>query len=108
VQELFRQSMAYQVSARWEAAPAAVAAVICFASLVGLPCSLVPKDQREVCPLSRGMAGCPLHPYPLYYRAAFACSLLLYPPSYQLALRVAFHEGRTTGLPCSTQATGMG
>src|SRR5262245_45405662 len=101
----FCQSMAYQVSALWEAAPAVVAAVICFASLVGLPCSLVPKDQREVCPLLGEMAVSPFHPYPLYYRAALASSLLLYPLSYRLALRVAFHEGRTTGLPCSTQAT---
>jgi len=42
-----------------------------------------------------------LNPYPPRYRAAFACSLLRYPPLYGLALRSAFHEGRTTGLPCS-------
>jgi len=32
-----------------------VAHVICFASLIGLPCSLVRGDLVEVCPLSRGV-----------------------------------------------------
>src|SRR6266849_7729083 len=38
----------------WEAAPVC-STVICFASLVGLPCSLVRGDLMEVCPLSRGV-----------------------------------------------------
>jgi hypothetical protein len=36
-----------------EAAPTEFSVVICFSSLAGLPDSLVRKDQREVCPLSR-------------------------------------------------------
>jgi hypothetical protein len=43
------------------------------------------------------------NPYPPHYRAAFACSLLLYPLPPRLALRSAFPTGRpvgeTTGLP---------
>ena len=42
-----------------------------------------------------------LNPYPPHYKAAFACSILLYPPSYRLTLRLAFPSGRTTGLPRS-------
>src|SRR5262249_51607085 len=38
-------------------------------------------------------------PYPLHYRTAFAFSLLLYPPSHRLLLRVAFPSGEATGLP---------
>jgi nucleoside-diphosphate-sugar epimerase len=37
------------------AAPTGFSVVICFSLLVGLPDSLVRKDQREVCPLSRGV-----------------------------------------------------
>src|SRR5437764_8795639 len=38
----------------WEAAPVC-STIICFASLIGLPCSLVRRDLVEVCPLSRGV-----------------------------------------------------
>src|SRR5262245_37352348 len=38
-----------------EAAPTEFSVVICFSSLAGLPDSLVRKDQREVCPLLRGV-----------------------------------------------------
>jgi hypothetical protein len=38
-----------------EATPTEISVVICFSSLAGLPDSLVRKDQREVCPLSRGV-----------------------------------------------------
>jgi hypothetical protein len=34
------------------------------------------------------------NPYPLHYRAAFACSLLLYPPPHRLLLRAAFRGRR--------------
>jgi hypothetical protein len=44
-------------------------------------------------------------PYPLHYRTAFACSLLLYPPPRQLLLRAAFPCGETTGLPRSAAVT---
>ena len=40
-----------------------------------------------------------LNPYPPHYRAAFACSLLLYPQPHRLTLRLAFPCGRATGLP---------
>jgi hypothetical protein len=49
------QSMARQFTSLWEAAPANVFAVICFASLLCLPSFLVTKDQTEVGSLSRGM-----------------------------------------------------
>jgi len=61
-----RQSIWCHSSVSWEAAPAQVAAVsssvtasisaiICFASLIGLPFSFVPRDQMEVCVLSHGV-----------------------------------------------------
>lgn len=94
--------MACQFSVSWETAPAGVAtAVICRVSLVGFSNSLRPKDQREVCPLSRGVMLLVLNSYSPHYRTTFAFSLLLYPPSHGLALRSAFRGGRTTGLPCS-------
>ena len=47
--------------------------------------------------------------YPLHYRTAFACSLLLYPPPLRLASRLAFPAGcpvgETTGLPRSAAVT---
>jgi hypothetical protein len=47
--------MVRQFTSLWEAAPANVFAVICFASCICLPSFLVMKDQTEVCSLSRGM-----------------------------------------------------
>jgi len=46
---------------------------------------------------ARGSSGfndvaCRLNPYPAHYRPAFACSLLPYPPSLRLLLRVAFQH----------------
>jgi len=41
------------------------------------------RDQTEVCPLSRG-AMCS-HPYPPYYRVAFASSVIPYPLPHRLA-----------------------
>ena len=40
-----------------------------------------------------------LDPYPPHDKAAFACSILLYPPAHQLPFRCASPSGRTTGLP---------
>ena len=34
-----------------------------------------------------------LNSYPLHYKAAFACSVILYRHSYQLALQFAFPDG---------------
>ena len=75
------------------AAPTELSVVIRFSPLVGLPDSLVRKDQKEVCPLSRGVMSPRLNSYPLYYGAAFAFSLLLYPHRYRLALRRVFPLG---------------
>ena len=99
-----RQSMAHQSTSRWATAPAGVPAVICIVSLIGLPSSLVKKDQMEVCPLSRGVILfiCELNPYPSHYKTAFAFSIILCPPPHRLPLRVAFPCGRSTGLPRST------
>ena len=52
----------------------------------------------EVSTLSRGvMLLRRLNPYPPHYKMAFACSILLYPHTHRLALRLAFLEGRSTG-----------
>jgi hypothetical protein len=49
-----------------------------------------------------------LNPYPPQDKAAFACSILLYPQPYRLALRLTFPEGRTTGLPRSVSVSARG
>ena len=64
----------------------------------------------EVSALSREVMSPKLNLYPLDYRTAFAFSILPYPQSRGLALRLAFpwldlltkgesDRGRTTGLP---------
>ena len=68
----------------------------------------VRQHLREVSPVSRGVILPGLNPYPPHDRAAFACSLLLYPQPHRLALRLAFPGGRTTGLPRSTKVTERG
>src|SRR6266446_7347670 len=74
----------------WEAAPVC-STIICFASLIGLPCSLVRGDLVEVCPLIWwGDLASLFNPYPLHYRGAFAFSTFLYPHLHRLPLRVAF------------------
>ncbi len=80
---------------------AVASTVICFPFLVGWPNSLVRKDQTEVSPLSgRGYHS----PYPLRYRAAFAYSVVLYPPIRWLVLRPSYpnpgehRRGETDGL----------
>src|SRR5437868_15437976 len=105
--------MECQLGTRSGAAPASVAAADISALLpesVGQG-SLVTEDQREVGRLSPwdDVAGW-RNPYPLPYRAAFAYSLLLYPLSLRLLLRVAFpcgrgQNGETTGLPRSADVT---
>ena len=49
----------------------------------------------EVCPLSREVMLHKLNLYPLDYRAAFAFSIILYPQSCRLALRLAFPQETT-------------
>src|SRR5260370_7128900 len=72
---------------------------------VGWPILHVRQHQREVCQLSPWdeIAGW-RHPYPPDYRAAFAYSLLLYPPPLRLALRLAFPPGEPPGFPPSPPA----
>src|SRR5919199_850279 len=85
--------MACQSTARRGAAPASVAA----ADMSALPPevvsqgSLVTEDPGEVGSLSGGRCG---PPYPPRYRAAFACSPILCPPSYRRPSRAAFPRGR--------------
>src|SRR5262245_25212818 len=100
--------MECQPGTRPGAAPASVAAADISALLpesVGQG-SLVTEDQREVSRLSpRGDVARKHNPYPPRYRAAFACSLLLYPPSHRLPLRVAFPEGGDDGLTTFRRCT---
>src|SRR5438270_7908146 len=92
------------------AAPASVAAAdisACLPESVSRS-SLVTEDLREVSPWAReGDVARQLNPCPSGYGTAFACSLILYPPSPGLALRFAVprdpegSRGETTGLPRS-------
>ena len=41
------------------------------------------------------------NPYLLHYKAAFACSILVYPQPHQLVSRRAFLHRRATGFPRS-------
>jgi hypothetical protein len=66
------------------------------------------KDQMEVCPLSRETMLLSLSLYPLYYRVAFAFSILLYLHAYRRSSRFAFPGGRRTGLPCFVLMTRIG
>src|SRR5262245_60590216 len=68
------QSMLCQSTLLWGAAPAVVTAVICFASLVGLPRSLVPRDPEEVCSLARGVISTPIQTITAWH--------WLFPPSF--------------------------
>jgi hypothetical protein len=97
--------MACQSTAMWETAPAGVApAVICFVSSIGLPLSLVMQDPHGKSARFRvGSHGHVLNPYPPPYRMAFASSRVPYPHPRGLALRLAFPDGRGTGLPRSAR-----
>jgi len=88
-----RQLLACQSLAPWETAPAVEAAVLCVVSAVGLPHALVPNDQREVGPRSRGVLLPGLNPYLSHDGTAFAGSLLLYPQPSRLTSRFAFLGG---------------
>src|SRR5262245_16741897 len=89
------------------AAPASVAAADLSASPPGVcwPGSLVTPDQREVCPLSRGVMLQPLS-VPLQGGIRFLPRPLPAAPSARLAVRfpstpLGYGAGRTTGLPRS-------
>src|SRR5712691_3459388 len=55
-----------------------------------LPCVLYREDQTEVCPLS-GWVSPPMRPYPPYYWAAFAFSVISYPLLPPPSLRSGYH-----------------
>jgi len=51
----------------------------------------------------------PYGPYPVHYRPAFACSLVLYPQPHRRTLRSAYPQGRVTGLPrCIAETAWVG
>src|SRR5215475_930988 len=83
------------------AAPTEFSGVICFSPLVGLPDSLVRKDQREVCPLSRGVISpkAQLLSIPLRKGICFFPHPL--PAPLSTCLAACLPIGSDTGLPCS-------
>ena len=83
------------------AAPTEFTVIICFSPLVGLPDSLVRKDQREFCPLSRGVISpkAQLLSIPLRNGIRFFPHPLPAPPS--TCLKAYLPNGSDTGLPCS-------
>src|SRR5215475_5274195 len=83
------------------AAPTEFSVIICFSPLVGLPDSLVRKDQKEVCPLSRGVMSpkAQLLSIPLQNGVRFLLRPLPAPLSTRLA--ACLPTGNDTGLPCS-------
>src|SRR5215510_6754196 len=82
------------------AAPTEFSVVIRFSPLVGLPDSLVRKDQREVCPLSRGVMSSKAQLLSALLRngVRFLPHPLPAPPSTRLAACLPI--GSDTGLPC--------
>jgi hypothetical protein len=67
------------------------------------------RDPAEVCTVT-GWDDVALrfNPYPPHYRAAFAFSTFLYPPSHSLPCGRPAIAGRGSGLPCSDQITRNG
>src|SRR5258708_17917903 len=103
--------MLCQFSAPWEAAPtelsesivSVVSVIICLASLIVLPGSLVMKDPMEVCPLSReGILPNSAHPLsdPLQSGVFFFHHPVPARPSESLVIIVPFRE--TSGLTTSS------
>src|SRR6266851_3248359 len=101
--------MLCQFSASWEAAPtewserivSVVSVIICLASLLVLPSSLVMKDPMEVCPLSReGILPNSAHPLsgPLQSGVCFFHHPVPARPWESLARLLSFREayGLTT------------
>jgi len=74
----------------------------------GLPHGLVMGHLLEVCPLAREMMLLMLNLYPPHYKTVFASSSILYPPSYRLALRLAFPEGERRAYHVSPERPWMG
>jgi hypothetical protein len=89
-----RYALAADALGKWEAAPAACAAVICFASSVGFSSSRVTSDQMEVCLLAQwGDVAFRLNSYSRHYSTPFAFSILLYPPGHRPTLRLPTRGG---------------
>src|SRR5262249_54850674 len=84
-----------------EAAPTEFSVVICFSSLAGLPDSLIRKDQREVCPLSREVMSPKAQLLFALLRngVRFLPRPLPAPPSTCLAACLPIRSD--TGLPCT-------
>jgi hypothetical protein len=98
-----RQSMAHQSTSRWTTAPAGVSAVICIVSLIGLPSSLVKKDHDGSLPAFAWGDLVRVNSTPIHLITRWpSFSIFLCPHPHRLPLRVAFPDGRSTGLPRST------
>src|SRR5215475_10475189 len=83
------------------AAPTEFSVIICFSPLVGLPDSLVRKDQKEVCPLSRGvmLPKAQLLSIPLQNGIRFFPHPL--PAPLSICLTIYLPRRSDTALPCS-------
>src|SRR5262249_57553051 len=84
-----------------EAAPTENSVVICFSSLVDLPDSLVRKDQREVCMLSRGVMSPKAQLLSVLLRNGVRFLPRLLPAPLSTCLAACLPIGSDTGLPCS-------
>ena len=82
-----------------ETAPAGKSAVICFVSLVRLlKLSRDKRPEGSLPAFAWNDVAAGLNSYPLHYRAAFAFSILLYPPSRWFTLRLPTREREDYGL----------
>jgi hypothetical protein len=83
------------------AAPTEFSVVIRFSPLVGLPDSLVRKDQREVCPLSRGVMSPKAQLLSVLLRNGVRFFPRPLPAPLSTRLTAYLPNGSDTGLPCS-------
>src|SRR5262245_59898008 len=83
------------------AAPTELSVVIRFSPLVGLPDSLVRKDQREVCPLSRGVMLPKVQLVSVLLRNGVRFLPRPLPAPLSTCLAACLPIGSDTGLPCS-------
>src|SRR5215471_19813158 len=84
-----------------EAAPTEFSVVICFSSLAHLPDFLVRKDQREVCPLSRGVILPKAQLLSVLLRNGIGFLPRPLPAPLSTCLAACLPIGSDTGLPCS-------
>src|SRR5688572_12677292 len=83
-----------------EVAPKEISVVICFSSLAGLPNSLVRKDQREVCTLSRGVMSPKAQHLSVLLRNGIRFLPRPLPAPLSTRLAACLPIGSGTGLPC--------